>query len=147
MKRKFVIVFAALACVLALAGCRTLTKSSFEMDDISKTQKIVAADASGTEKAVLDSEAEIEAFMEAVNAEGWKFAELPEGLEAKGSFTLWQERTITAAHSEESAELAKICTFIVYDKDYLTIDTGVLDIVFTLEIPESTGTYLRELAA
>lgn len=148
MKKRVFAIFAALVCVLALAGCRSMVKADFKMDDISKAQKIVIADASGKEKAVLETEAEIDAFIKTLKVEdGWDFAELPEGVEKAGSFTLWQSETVKALFGERESKTLEICTFTIYDQNYLTVDTGVVGLTLTFSIPESAGAHLRELCA
>lgn len=148
MKKRILTSSAVLLCLALLAGCKFLTRTDFDFDtdSISKAQKIVVHDAAGNEKAVLSSEAEIEAFVEAVNVEGWRFKEVPEGLTEAGSFTLWQQETVTALVGEGEVKENEICTFRIYaDGDYLTIETGVIDIPFA--IPQSTADYLRGLTA
>ncbi|MDE7053942.1 MAG: hypothetical protein K2O84_03895 [Oscillospiraceae bacterium] len=147
MKKRVFTVFTALLCLLALAGCKTVVEDGFDIEDVAKAQKIVVADASGTEKAVLDTEADIDAFVDAINIDEWKLAELPEGLEKQGSFALWQNETVKAFIGKGETRSLEVCTFIIYDQDYLTIDTGVMDIVFTFKLSESAAAYLRELAA
>lgn len=150
MKKRLFAVFAVLVCVLALAGCRTMVlgeRGDFDMDEIAKAQKIVVADASGQEKAVLETEEEIDAFVKAITVENWDFAELPEGAEKAGSFTLWQQATVKAFLGEKETKTQEICTFVIYDQDYLTIETGVMNLNFTFSVPASVGAYLRELAA
>jgi len=148
MKKRILLPLAALLCLVLLAGCQSLTKVdvTFDADGFSKTQKIVVSDAAGNEKAVLTDEAGIDAFADALNAGGWKFAELPKGLTGAGSFTLWQTETVTALIGEKEAKINEICTFRIYqDGDYLTIETGLMDIPFS--IPRETADYLRSLAA
>lgn len=150
MKKRLFAIFAVLACVLALAGCKTMVrgeKGGFDVDEIAKAQKIVVADASGKEKAVLETEEEIDAFVEAVTVENWDFADLPENAEKAGSFTLWQEETVKAFFGEKEAKNLEICTFVIYDQDYLTIDTEMMNLQFTFSIPANVGAYLRELCA
>ena len=73
-------------------------------------------------------------------------AEKPADLTPSGSFTLWQEETITALLGEKTAETREICTLQCYeDGDYLTIVTGVVDLTFS--IPQETAAYLRSLWA
>ena len=135
-----------LLCLLLLAGCRTITMAEydFDVDGITKAQKIVLHDASGNEKGSLTEEAEIDAFVEAVNVEGWHIADLPEHLTPAGSFTLWQTGTVTAFMDQDGAESVEICTFRCYQNgDYLTIEAGPVDISFT--IPKASADYLRGL--
>lgn len=148
MKKRILTSSAVLLCLALLAGCKFLTRTDFDFDtdSISKAQKIVVHDAAGNEKAVLSSEAEIEAFVEAVNVEGWRFKEVPEGLTEAGRFTLWQRETITALAGGGETKENEICTFRIYaDGDYLTIETGLIDVSFA--IPQSTADYLRGLTA
>lgn len=148
MKKRILLPLAALLAVALLSGCRFLTRTNidFDADSISKAQKIIVADAAGNEKAVLTEEADIDAFVEAVNVGGWRFAELPEGLTQAGSFALWQEETVTALTGEGERKENQICTFRIYeDGDYLTIETGLMDLSFS--IPRETAEYLRELTA
>lgn len=148
MSKRTLIGGAIALCLLFLAGCKTMVPGeNFDVgSDISKAQKIVIQDASGKEKAVLTEEADIDAFADAVNVEGWKFEEVPEGLTPAGSFTLWQVETLTALIGGGEAKENEICTFRIYeDGNYLTIETGVIDIPFS--IPQSAADYLRDLAA
>lgn len=147
MKKRVFTVFTALLCLLALAGCKTEVEDGFDIEDIAKSQKITVADASGKEKAVLETASEIEAFLDAVNMEGWQFAELPKGMEKAGSFTLWQSETVNPFSGGKEAVLREICTFTIYGQDYLSIEPDVMGMTFTLAVPEAAGTYLRELAA
>ena len=145
MTRRLCVSMTALLCLLALAGCRT---ASFDGEELAKTQRIVIADTDGggTERAVLTEETDIEAFVEAVDVSRWRMAEKPADLTPSGSFTLWQEETITALLGEKTAETREICTLQCYeDGDYLTIVTGVVDLTFS--IPQETAAYLRSLWA
>ena len=144
MKKCILLSIAALLCFAALAGCVKVEKKI----SVSKAQKIVVYDAAGNEKAVLTEQADIDAFVDTISADGWEFSQLPEGLTEAGSFTLWQEQPIIALFGERESKINQICTFRVYESDgggYLTIETGVMDI--HLSIPQETADYLRELAA
>ncbi len=144
MKRRVLIFL--LLCLALLAGCKTITRAdvTFDGDGFSKAQRIVVHDAAGNEKAVLEEEEDIEAFVDAVNVEGWTFAEPPEGLTEAGSITLWQTETVTALIGEK--EVNEICTFLIYrEGDYLTIEVGPVDLPFS--IPRQTADYLRGLTA
>lgn len=146
MKKRILVPLAALLCLAMLGGCKYLSRTNidFDADSISKAQQIVVEDAAGNEKAVLEGEEEIDAFISAVNVEGWRFAEVPEGLKTAGSFTLWQRETVTAFIGSTETETNEICTLRIYeDGDYLTIETGLIDVPFA--IPQSTADYLRSL--
>lgn len=148
MRKHTLIGGAVVLCLLFFAGCKAACPGEhFDVgNDLSKAQKIVVHDAAGNEKAVLAGEAEIDAFVEAVNVGGWRFEEVPEGLTEAGGFTLWQEETVTALLGEKDAKVNEICTFRIYqDGDYLTIETGLIDVPFA--IPQSTAEYLRGLTA
>ena len=148
MKKRILVSLAALACLAMLGGCKFLSRTNidFDADSISKAQQIVVQDAAGNEKAVLKEEEEIDAFVSAVNVEGWRFAEVPEGLKEAGSFTLWQQETVTALIGGSSSGMAELCTLRVYeDGDYLVIETGLADVPFA--IPRETAEYLRSLLA
>lgn len=148
MKKRILVPLAALLCLTMLGGCKYLSRTNidFDADSISKAQQIVVQDAAGNEKAVLEEEEEIDAFESAMNVEGWRFAEVPEGLKEAGSFTLWQQETVTAFIGSTETEMKEICTLRIYeDGDYLTIETGLIDVPFA--IPQSTAEYLRGLTA
>ena len=148
MKKRILVPLAALLCLAMLGGCKYLSRTNidFDADSISKAQQIVVQDAAGNEKSVLKGEEEIDAFISAVNVEGWRFAEVPEGLKEAGSFTLWQQETVTAFIGSTETEMKEIRTFRIYeDGDYLTIETGLIDVPFA--IPQSTAEYLRGLTA
>ena len=120
-------------CLLLMAGCRaaTVVGANFNPD---------------REMAKAQTEDEIDAFVKSVNVEGWRLADLPEGLTGAGSFTLWQTETLTALFGDKKAELKEICAFLIYeDGDYLTIDTGFANIAISFSIPEETADYFRSL--
>ena len=146
MKKHMLLPAVVLLCLALLSGCKLLVRTNvdFDTDSISKAQKIVVTDAAGNEKAVLTEEAEIDAFVDAVKVEGWKFEKLPEGLTPAGGFTLWQRETATALTGKGEAKEHEICTFRIYaDGDYLTIETALIDIPFS--IPKEAADYLRGL--
>lgn len=148
MSKRSLILGAALLVLAMLAGCSILTRTNvdFDTDSISKAQKIVVADAAGNEKAVLTEEADIDAFVDAMNVGRWKFKEPPEDLTEAGSFTLWQKETVTGLAGEGKGKETELCTFRIYENgDYLTIETALIDVPFS--IPKETADYLRNLTA
>lgn len=137
-----------LLCLLFLAGCKMVTQTNIDFDtnSFTKAQKIVVRDASGNEKAALTEKADIDNFVDAVSADGWKLQELPENLTEAGSFTLWQTETITALIGEKETKVNEICTFRIYgDGDYLTIEAMLVDLPFA--ISHEAAEYLRNMAA
>lgn len=144
MKKYILLSIAVLAGFTLLAGCvRVEERISF-----SKAQKITVYDAAGNEKTVLTDQADVNAFVDAVSVDGWKFSQLPEGLTETGSFALWQEEPGIPFFGEREPKVNGICTFRAYggdDGEYLVIETGVMNI--TLSIPREAADYLRELAA
>lgn len=146
MKKRILLSAAALLCLALLAGCRLISRLNvnFDGEDFSKAQKIVVTSAAGDEKAVLTEEADIDAFVKAVNVEGWHLAEQPENPTPAGAFTLWQTETVTALMDRREAKETEICTFRIYQEDYITIEIGGIDLHFS--VPRETGEYLRELA-
>ena len=148
MRDRILLGAAALLFLLFLAGCRTAVPGErYDVgSDISKAQKIVIRDAAGEEKSVLETEEEIDAFVQAADVEGWRLTEKPEGLTEAGRFTLWQRETVTALVGGGETKEVEICTFLVYeDGDVLTIDTGFAGIAFHFTIPREAAEYLRGL--
>lgn len=144
MKKYFALPIAALLCLLSLAGCKAGISSKLDADEFPKAQRIAAIDASGAERAVLETEADIDAFVEAVNIEDWHMEELPEGLQKGGAFILYQTETITAFMGDREAEIQEICTFQCYqDAPYLTVDVGIVDLSIHFSIPQETADYLQ----
>ena len=93
---------------------------------------------------MLETEADIDAFVEAVNLEDWHMEELPEGLQKGGAFILYQTETITAFMGDREAEIQEICTFQCYqDAPYLTVDVGIVDLSIHFSIPQETVDYLQ----
>lgn len=132
----------ALLCALLLSGCQT---ALLPRDAAARAQRVEIADAAAGESLdVLESERSLEAFVEALKLEDWQMAELPEGAELEGLFTLYQEDFFAALFRGEPAELQEICTLCSYrEVPYLTIQTGLGDISFF--IPESAAAYLHSL--
>ncbi len=148
MRKRILTVGTVLLCLALLAGCKFLTRTNvdFDTDSISKTQKIVICDAAGNEKAAITGEREIDAFVEAMDAERWKIEEVPEGLTEAGSLTLWQRETVTALIGRGETKTAPICTLQLYEgAAYLAIETGFMDVSIPFAIPEETAAYLRGL--
>lgn len=144
MKKSLSLSLAVLCCFLLLAGCRiAVNEDGFDPGGISKAQRIEVAQA-GTEDPllVLETQEDIDAFVESIMLEDWKLSELPEGLEREGAFTLYQQG---AAHlGGPEPKIHKICVLYSYaDSAYLTISTGILDLAFS--ISESAADYLHSL--
>ena len=147
MTRRLCVPLAALLCLLALAGCRVLSEyrvtTDLNAEEFSKAQKIVVTDDGGTERAVLTEEADIEAFVEAMDITRWHIADLPEGLTPSGTVTLHQTETVTALIGEREAEVQEICTLQCYEGgDYLTLDLGFFGAAITFSIPPEAADYL-----
>lgn len=146
MKERTLVGGAVLLCLLFLAGCMAVNPSKFDSSDFDKAQKIAVRDAAGREKTVLTEKPDIDRFVEAMDVEAWRIAELPNGLTQAGSFTLWQEETATAFMEDDDMDFWEICTFRFYENgDYLAIDTGLADIEITFTIPQNASDYLRGL--
>jgi len=131
-------------CLLLLAGCRIVVdKDDFDPSGVSKAQRIEVAQAgAGDALRVLETEEEIDAFVESVMVEDWRLAELPDGLEREGAFTLYQQGTARPGGGE--AKNHKLCVlYSCKDAPYLTVSTGFVDISFS--IPESAAAYLHDL--
>ena len=127
------------------------TYGSWSFEDLTQEQvpevlEFLDRYAAGREKAVLTGEADLDRFVEVMDVEGWRLAELPEDLTQAGSFTLWQEETAKLFQGEKEAEMWEICTFQCYeDGDYLTVDTGLANLNITFAIPQSAAEYLQSL--
>lgn len=130
----------ALACALLLGGCRMMT---FQRDSLSRAECIDIKDAATGEKlGTLEGREELEAFAEALTAEGWQLSEAPENAAREGAFTLY--RSGTALSGDQEAERYEICTLFSYrEEPCLTIATGLGDISFS--ISESAASYLHSL--
>ncbi len=136
---------AVLLCAALLDGCQVVDRGGFDKDTISKAQRIeITNAATGEEIRVLETEEDIDAFVEAVNVGGWQLAEEPEGGVREGAFTLYQQSSVRALIGEGEERIVELCTLFSYqDAAYLTIGTGFLDITFS--IPESAAEYLHSL--
>lgn len=148
MKTRIVSIASALLCLFLLSGCVAVsrgTKVDFDLDGISKAQRIEVSDASGGEPLrALETGEEIDAFVESVVVETWKLAELPAGLEREGAFTLFQQETVRLGGGEPKVH--EICTLYSYkDAAYLTISTAVGSISITFSIQQSAADYLHSL--
>ena len=93
MKTRIFSLSAVLLCLFLLSGCVIVKENlSFDPGGISKAQRIEVAGASdGQLLGTLDTEEDIDAFVESVFIETWKLSELPAGLEREGAFTLYQQ--------------------------------------------------------
>ena len=146
MKTRTASILTVLLCLLLLSGCMVIEeKVEFDPGGISKAQRIEVSAASGGEPLrVLETEKEIDAFVESVVVETWKLAELPAGLEREGAFTLYQQETVHLGGGEPKVH--EICTLYSYkDAAYLTINTAVGSISITFSIQQSAADYLHGL--
>lgn len=86
MKTRIFSLSAVLLCLFLLSGCVIVKENlSFDPGGISKAQRIEVAGASdGQLLGTLDTEEDIDAFVESVFIETWKLSELPAGLEREG---------------------------------------------------------------
>lgn len=144
MKRRIVSLSAVLLCLVLLSGCAIIKeKVEFDLDGISKAQRIeVSAASDGQLLGTLDTEEDIDAFVESVFIETWKLSELPAGLEREGAFTLYQQGAVRPGGGEPKAY--EICTLYSYrDAAYLSISTAIGDVNFS--IAQSAADYLHSL--
>ena len=146
MKTRIFSLSAVLLCLFLLSGCVIVKENlSFDPGGISKAQRIEVAGASdGQLLGTLDTEEDIDAFVESVFIETWKRSELPAGLEREGAFTLYQQGAVRPGGGEPKGH--KICTLYSYkDAAYLTITTAVGAIDITFSIQQSAADYLHSL--
>ena len=139
MKTRIFSLSAVLLCLFLLSGCVIVKENlSFDPGGISKAQRIEVAGASdGQLLGTLDTEEDIDAFVESVFIESWKLSELPAGLEREGAFT---------RPGGGEPKVHKICTLYSYkDAAYLTITTAVGAIDITFSIQQSAADYLHSL--
>ena len=140
MKERTLIGGFLLLCLLFLAGCQ----ADSDFDAISKAQRIEIADAAtGEHIRTLESEEEIEAFVNALTRDvRWKFQDPPEGAVKAGAFTLYQNETIHPGNT--APRTLELCTLYSYgNAPYLSIATGLGDVSFA--IPQETADYLHTL--
>lgn len=147
MKKRIVSIASVLLCLVLLPGCVAIskgTKVDFDLDGIAKAQRIEVSTAGGERLRTLDTEEDIDAFVEAVLVETWKLTELPSGLEREGAFTLCQQETVRPGGGEP--KVYEICTLYSYkDAAYLTITAAVGSISITFSIQQSAADYLHGL--
>lgn len=146
MEKRVLSALAALLCVLALAGCKTIVAANAEidLDSVAKAQKIEVCDADGAVLRTLEGGEEIDAFVAGMDIGRWKLGVLPEGTEYGGSFVLYQQETVTALFGAGGTEVNKICTFrYCKDQPYLVVEAGVAGITFVFEVPREVTEHLR----
>lgn len=141
MKKIFLVLVMASAL---FCGCGKEESSDVSeyYNEVSKAQEIavVSADTSSVIQTISGKE-EIEAFMAALDMEGWELGKLPKGAEEIGSFGLSQEETVKFGQTETDGELYDVCKISVYDASYAKFETAGLDMVF--EISEDAADYLQ----
>ena len=152
MKKAVTLSLAVLCCFLLLAGCKivkeykiVVNEDGFDPGGISKAQRIEVAQAGERDALrVLETEEDIDTFVESVLVGDWKLAELPEGLEREGAFTFYQQGTVRPGGPEP--KIHKICVLYSYkDAAYLSISTGLGNLDIPFSISESAADYLHSL--
>lgn len=145
MKERTLIGGFILLCILFLAGCTALADEdgNFDGDALNKAQRIEVTDPqTGELIRTLETEAEIDAFVDALTMDSWHFDEPPEDAVWDGAFTLYQQETIRPGNQEP--EMIELCTLYSYeDAAYLAISTPLADIPFA--IPQGAADYLHSL--
>jgi len=147
MKKRLILSWTLLLCVVALAGCRITTYSAplFKADEIAKAQEIRVTDsATGDAITSLTEKEELEDFIEAMDVERWRIADLPADLTRETAFTLYQAETVTVLFGDNTHEVNEICTFHSYrDAAYITIEIPLVQFDINFSIPGKAADYLH----
>ena len=83
--------------------------------------------------------------METLDVPGWVLESLPDGAEPIGVFQLSQEATLHPGQAETDGTLYDTAALTLYDDGWLTLETGGLDMAFSLqrEAADSLAAYFR----
>ena len=144
MQKLFFVLPAALA--LLLCGCQPPANTAVDARELKKAQQIEVIfffDTESTE--IITGQGEIEDFVETLDVPGWVLESLPDGAEPIGVFQLSQEATLHPGQAETDGTLYDTAALTLYDDGWLTLETGGLDMAFSLqrEAAGSLAAYFR----
>lgn len=152
MKKQLIVIFTLLLCTVFLSGCQVTYRSDTgldvrsELDGLTRTRQIVISDAATDAKlAQFNSKDEIEQFLENLDGDSWRIAELPEDAEKECAVTLYQTETIRAGMEPEDAQMVRVCTmYTCHGSNCLTMEFPVASFTFT--VSDSAAEYLHRFA-
>lgn len=144
MQKLFFVLPAALA--LLLCGCQPPANTAVDARELKKAQQIEVIPAGETDATeIITDQGEIEDFVETLDVPGWVLESLPDGTEPIGVFQLSQEVTLHPGQAETDGTLYDTAALTLYDDAWLTLETGGLDMAFSLqrEAADSLAAYFR----
>ena len=144
MQKLFFVLPAALA--LLLCGCQPPAHTAVDARDLQQAQQLAVIPAGETDATeIITGQGEIEDFVETLDVPGWVLESLPDGAEPIGVFQLSQEATLHPGQAETDGTLYDTAALTLYDDGWLTLETGGLDMAFSLqrEAAGSLAAYFR----
>ena len=144
MQKLFFVLPAALA--LLLCGCQPPANTAVDARELKKAQQIEVIPAGETDATeIITDQGEIEDFVETLDVPGWVLESLPDGAEPIGVFQLSQEATLHPGQAETDGTLYDTAALTLYDDGWLTLETGGLDMAFSLqrETADNLAAYFR----
>ena len=138
MQKLFFVLPAALA--LLLCGCQPPASTAVDARELKKAQQIEVIPAGETDATeIITDQGEIEDFVETLDVPGWVLESLPDGAEPIGVFQLSQEATLHPGQAETDETLYDTAALTLYDDGRLTLETGGLDMAFSLQREAADG--------
>ena len=126
--------------LITLCACSAQNESDVSADDLKKAQAIAVTDADGNLLQTITSNADIEAFVTALDIDHWSLADIPQDAKHLATFGLSQEKTIHFGEKANDGQLYDVGTLSLFDAPYLRMT--ILGFTFDFSIPDAAYDYL-----
>lgn len=126
--------------LITLCACSAQNESDVSADDLKKAQAIAVTDADGNLLQTITSNADIEAFVTALDIDHWSLADIPQDANPLATFGFSQEKTIHFGEKANDGQLYDIGTLSLFDAPYLRMT--ILGFTFDFSIPDAAYDYL-----
>ena len=132
------LIFAVCACaLLLLCACGDTGPLDTELE---KAQEIRVVSAGGKLVKTLASDAELDEFSDALDAEEWELVKLPENAELRGEFRLYQTETLKFGQKPEDLKMVELGRLRLYDAPYASLE--IFHMELCVELSDAAWEYL-----
>lgn len=133
--------------MLAGSGCRADREADESLcrSELVKAQEIEVVPA-GDEKplATITAQADIDAFVQALDVDHWQIAALPDDVSEVGTFRIAQQGTIHFGQTESGGPLDDVATLTLYEDSYVRAALCDPELTMTFTVGEDAAQYMSD---
>lgn len=144
--RHFYMGFMILNLIVFCIGCSKEAKGLEEDIQLEAAERIDITGADDLENVwkVVDSQEEINRFVDALQVEQWELTEFPDEAVVEHMYELFQTGTVKLGESQQANnELAKVGTIISYE-DIPYLELQIKNLTLHFKVPKEVATFLSE---